>query len=216
MVISSLRYEASNDFSPFDLFIPCGPSMTMQPSWWCLELFIDTQYAGIPLDQRDLASSHATTYNWRHNRRNYTTGGNGPQASHMMPCAPCRCAIWMGDNPQASKYNFSGSWGCVWPLKCSFVLAMMHCHNIRVFWGPYTPSTPPKIISAWLGGCGPSIQRVGAECKASCGVLGGHFCQWQPWLAIFVLVVLGLEAKVRSTYCRNSYIVHRSIFPIPM
>ncbi len=79
-------------------------------------------------------------------------------------------------------------WGCVWPSKRSFVPAMMHRHNIGVFWGPYTPSTAPKIISAYLGGCWPSIWCIGLECKASCGALGalsasgGHgllrLCWW--------------------------------------
>ncbi len=43
----------------------------------------------------------------------------------------------------------------------------------RSIWGPYTPSTPPKNISASLGGCHPSIQCIGVEHKASCGALGG-------------------------------------------
>jgi hypothetical protein len=27
------------------------------------------------------------------------TGGNGPLAPHMRPCAPRQCIKWMGDNP---------------------------------------------------------------------------------------------------------------------
>ncbi len=84
-----------------------------------------------------------------------------------------------------------GGWGCVWPSKHSFAPAMMNCHNIGVFWGPYTPSTAPKIIPTCLGGCRPSIWHVGAERKASCGVLGVHFRRQQPWLAMVVLVDVG-------------------------
>ncbi len=43
---------------------------------------------------------------------------------------------------------------------------------------------PPK-------NCRPSIQRVGMVSKASCGVLGGHFCWRPPLLAMVVLVVVG-------------------------
>jgi hypothetical protein len=49
----------------------------------------------------------------------------------------------------------------------------------------------PKIISACLGGFCLSIRGVSAERKASCGELGGHFCRWQPWSAMVVLVVVG-------------------------
>jgi hypothetical protein len=67
----------------------------------------------------------------------------------------------------------------------------MHHHNIGVFWGPYSPLTPPKYIPACLGGFCPSIRSVVTECKASCGALGGHFCQRRPWLAMLVLVNVG-------------------------
>ncbi len=75
----------------------------------------------------------------------------------------------------------------------AFVLAMMHHHNIGVFCGPYTPSTAPKIITTCRGGCCPSVWHAGVERKASCGVLGGHFCQWRPWSAMVVLVAVGLS-----------------------
>ncbi len=68
---------------------------------------------------------------------------------------------------------------------------MINCHNIGVFWGPYTPSTAPKIIPACLGGCRPSIWHVSMEHKASCGVLGVHFRWRRPWLAMVVLVNVG-------------------------
>ncbi len=90
--------------------------------------------------------------------------------------------------PQDSGCSFLGGWGRVRPSKCSFVPAMMHRHNIGVFWGPCTPSTASKIIPACLGGCRPSIQRVGVEQKVSCRALGGHICWQQPWLAMVVLV----------------------------
>ncbi len=77
------------------------------------------------------------------------------------------------------------------PSKHSFVPAMMNGHNIGVFWGPYTPSTAPKNISACLGGYHPSIRHVSVERKASCGALRGRFHLQRPWSAMVVLVNVG-------------------------
>ena len=118
-------------------------------------------------------------------------GRNGPLAPHMMPSTPCQYHKWMGDYPPSKWMYFGGGRGCVWLSKCSFVLAMMNCHNIGVFWGPYKPLTAPKIISACLGGCCRSIRCAGAECKASFGALGGHFRRRRSWLAMVVLVDVG-------------------------
>ncbi len=67
----------------------------------------------------------------------------------------------------------------------------MNCHNIGVLWGPYIPLTAPKIIFACLEGCRLSIRHAGAECKASFGAQGGHFCWRRSWLAMVVLVDVG-------------------------
>ncbi len=128
-------------------------------------------------------------------------GRNGSLSPHVRPCAPCWRFEWIGYNPWASRCHLGGGWGCVWPSKCSFVLVMMNCHNIGVFWGPHTPLTAPKITSACSGGCCLSIHCAGAERKASCGALGGHFCWWWSWLAMVVLVNVGCwrPTSVRST-----------------
>jgi hypothetical protein len=102
-----------------------------------------------------------------------------------------RVAYFGRSNTPSLRMCFFWGQGCVWPSKRSFVLAMMYCHNIVVFWGPYTPSTAPKIIFAYLGACRPFIQIVGVERKASCGALGGHICQWRPWSAMVVWVNFG-------------------------
>ncbi len=115
--------------------------------------------------------------------------------------------------PWDSRCSFGGGWWCVCPSKRSFVPAMMHCHNIRVFLGPYTPSTASKIISACLGGCCPSIWHTSAEQKGSCGAQGGHICRQRPWLAMVVLANVG---SWRQTYDWLTVgivkIVYRSIF----
>jgi hypothetical protein len=115
-------------------------------------------------------SSLITKHNWRHNRH-----------------------LWMGrlQHPTLADVILGGGWGCVLPSKLSYVPVMMNCHNIAVFWGPYTPLTAPKITSACSGGCCLSIHCTGAERKASCGALGHHFCWWRSWLAMVVLVDVG-------------------------
>ncbi len=131
----------------------------------------------------------------------------------MRPWAQCRCFKWIGDNPSSLRMYFGGDRRCVWPSKCSFVPAMIHCHNIGVFWGPYAPSTAPKIIPACSGGCCPSIQCFVVEHKASCGALGGHFHWRQPWSAMVVLVNVG---SWRLTFDLTTvgivWIVFRSFF----
>ncbi len=148
-------------------------------------------------------SSLSTKHNGRHNHHNH-----GHHQRKWPPSTPHEALRsvpmhWMdGRQPSELADVFGGGWGCAWPSKHSFVPAMMLHHNIGVFWGPYTPSTAPKIISACLGRCRPSIRCIGLEHKASCGALGGpaaamvcYGCVGWCWL---------LEADVRSTYCRNS------------
>ncbi len=118
-------------------------------------------------------------------------GGNGPLAPHMRPCTRADVSNGWKTTLHACRCILGEDWGCVWPSKRSIVPAMMHCHNIGVFWGPYTPSTAPKIISACSGGCWPSIRWIGLERKASCGALGGHSYRRRPWSAMVVLVDVG-------------------------
>ncbi len=120
-----------------------------------------------------------------------SAAGNGPLAPHMRPCAPCQCIEWMGDNPPSLWMFLGGGLRVCMALKVLLVPAMMHCQNIRVFWGPYTPTTAPKIISTCSGGCQTTIQHIGLERKASCRALGGHFCGQRPWSAVVVLVDIG-------------------------
>ncbi len=101
--------------------------------------------------------------------------------------------------------------GCVWPSKHSNVVAIHHCQNKGALWGPYTPSTPPKITSANWGGCNLFIQSIVMECKASCGALGGHFCQrrpclWRLWRQLcFVIRLLKLSIKTLKLVVCNHF-----------
>jgi hypothetical protein len=78
---------------------------------------------------------------------------------------------------------------------CMSLKTLQKCSNHKLpgHWGVlraiHTLNTL-KVISACLYGCGPYIQCVDAERKASCGVLEGHFCQQRPWLEMVVLVVV--------------------------
>ncbi len=88
-------------------------------------------------------------------------------------------------------------------------------HASGKFWGPCTPSTASKTISACLGGCCPSIWRFGVERKASCGALGDHFRWRWPWSAMVVLVDVGrwrLTSDLPTVGIVN--IVYQSIFLI--
>jgi hypothetical protein len=49
----------------------------------------------------------------------------------------------------------------------------------------------PKNYIRLLGGYRPTIRRIGAERKASCGALGGHFRRRGLWSAMVVLVDIG-------------------------
>ncbi len=145
--------------------------------------------------------------------------------SLFVPCLSVFILIWRGFKENGSRQEKKQTAGILVldPLlegeivrrkagQCNY--HKRHCrHNIGVFWGPSTPSTPPNNISACSGGCRPSVWRIGAECKASCGALGDHSCRpaamvrygcvGHCWL---------LEANVRSTYCRNSIYCLRKYF----
>ncbi len=162
-------------------------------------------------------SSLSTKHNWRHLRHNH-----GRCRRKWPPSTPHE-ALRSTPTLQMDRWQppeladvFWGGRGCVWPSTHSFVPAMMNCHYIRVFWGPYTPSTAQKIISACSGGCCPSIWCAGMERKASCGVLGGRFRRHRPWLAMVVLVNIG---RWRLTSDQPTVgvvkIVYRSIYFIP-
>ncbi len=114
-------------------------------------------------------------------------------APHMRLCTPRQRFEWMGDNPPSKRMYFLGGLRvCVLPSKCSFVCSgddelpqhrsiLRAIHNLN----------SPQNYTACLGSCRPSIRRISLERKASCGALGGHFCQRQPWLAMVVLVNVG-------------------------
>ncbi len=117
--------------------------------------------------------------------------GNGLLAPHMRPCALHQRFKWMVDNPPSLWMYFGGGLRVCMALKALLCPGVINCHNIGVFWGPYTPSTTPNFISTCLGGCHPSIWCIGTERKALCGALGGLFRWQRPWLAMVVLVNAG-------------------------
>jgi hypothetical protein len=76
--------------------------------------------------------------------------GNGPLVPYMRPCAPRRCVKWMGNNPPSLRMYSLGGLRVLWPSKCSFVPAMINCHNIGVFEGHKHPQQPQKVYPlAW-------------------------------------------------------------------
>ena len=71
--------------------------------------------------------------------------GNGPLVPHIKPCAPHSRLCSMGDDPPSKQIYFLRGWGGVRPSKHSYVTVMHHRQNKGAHWGPYTPSTPPKL-----------------------------------------------------------------------
>jgi hypothetical protein len=75
----------------------------------------------------------------------------------------------------------------------------------------------PKSYIRLLGqGYHPSIQRVGAEQKVSCGVLGGHFRRRRLWSAMVVMVDVGRWRRMSDRPTVGIVeMVYGSIFFIP-
>ncbi len=97
-------------------------------------------------------SSLSTKHNWRHNCQNH-----GRRWRKWPPSAPHE-ALRSTPMPRMDGWQppeladvFMGGFRMFKPSQRSFVPAIMHCHNIGVFWRPYTPSTAAKITSACLG-----------------------------------------------------------------
>jgi hypothetical protein len=92
--------------------------------------------------------------------------------------------------PELADVFFGGVEGVYGPQSASGNDASPQ--NRSVLRAMQTP-TAPKIISACLGAYRPSIGRVGAERKVSCGGLGGRFRRRRPWSAMVVMVVGGIR-----------------------
>jgi hypothetical protein len=73
-------------------------------------------------------------------------GRNGPLAPHTRPCALYQCVKWMGNNPPNKRVCFLGELRVSMALKALICLAMMHHHNIGVFWEPHTLNPPQNYI----------------------------------------------------------------------
>ncbi len=108
------------------------------------------------------------------------TCGNGPLVPHMRPWAVRRHNVWVGNNPLSKRIYFLGL------IRVCMALKTLRCcgdSSLPERFEGYThPQPPQKITSASSGGCKLFIRSVSTECKASCGVLGGHFHWRRPWL----------------------------------
>ncbi len=138
-------------------------------------------------------SSLSTKHNGHHNHHNH-----GRHRQKWPPCAPHEALhsapTHRFDGRQPSKLAdvFLGG-----GLRVCMALKALLCssndaspQHRSVLRAIHTLNSP-KNYSCLLGGCRPSIRRIGLECKASCGALGGHFRQWRPWSAMVVLVDVG-------------------------
>ena len=113
-------------------------------------------------------------------------GSNGPLEPHMRPCATCRHHCLMGERPPEQVHIlFQRLSGCMAlkTLKCCGNAslpeqrsALMDIHHL----------TPPKIKTACLGGCPPSVRCTVVGLEASFGALE----PFPPALAMVVMVVV--------------------------
>ncbi len=137
------------------------------PKWFGLQ----------PLQQHTTGIATATTM--------ATAGRNGPQRPTWGCALHANASNGWVITPRASRYNFWVVEGVYGPW------------SAPMFWQwstsleGHTHPNYPKNNTRLLGGCHPSIQRVNAKHKSSCGALGGHFCWQRPQLAMAVLVVVG-------------------------
>ncbi len=120
-------------------------------------------------------------------------GGNGPLAPHMRPGAPRWRVEWMGDNPPSLRLYFLGGSRVFMDLKALLCSSNDESLQHRSVLGTINALNSPKVIFACSGGYHPSIRRVGAERKVSCGALGGHFHRPRLWLAMVVMVDGGVR-----------------------
>jgi hypothetical protein len=136
------------------------------------------------------------------------TGGSGPLAPHMRPCAPHQCFKWMGNNPPSLQMYFGEGWRVCMALKallCSSddaspqqsqhwsVLRAIHILN------------SPKNYNCLLGG----LSTI--HLMLWCGMQGLMWRTRGPFLPAVAMVCYGcvgqcwpLEADVRLTYSRYS------------
>ncbi len=136
--------------------------------------------------------SLSTQHNWRHNRHHH--GRRWWKCPPSTPHEVLRSAptLWMDGrwSSELADVFFGGVEGVYGPQSASGDDALPQ--NWSVLRAMHTP-TAPQIISACSGGYRPSIRRVGAEQKITCGALGGHFRRWWPWSAMVVMVVGGVR-----------------------
>ncbi len=127
-------------FSPFLLY-----SYVAAPVWWVIVLVVFRAYWWYPICRGLIGPKwfglrrHYNNTQPRHNRHNLGCcwWKWPPSAPHEALCSTPMPWMDGGQPPKLVDITFCGDWGCVWPLKCSFIPAMMHGHNIGVFWGPW-------------------------------------------------------------------------------
>ncbi len=100
------------------------------------------------------------------------------EALHSMP------KHWMDGRqpPKQADIIFGAVEGVYGPQNTPMLWQCIITRTKERFEGRTHPQSPPKNTSTSSGGCRPSIQSIGAESKASCEALGGHFCWQRPWL----------------------------------
>ncbi len=149
------------------------------------------------------------------------TGGNGPLAPHMRPCAPRQCIEWMGDNPMSLQMYFLGGLGVCMARKvllCSgddaspqhwSILRAIHTLNSSKNYIHLFRELSTICSTHWIGAQGIMWGTRGPFMSAAAMVCYG--CVGHCW---------PLKADISSTNCRNSknclwkYFFHSYVDPI--
>jgi hypothetical protein len=168
--------------------------MMMRPSWWHLELSGDIQYAGFPLDQSGLGSSHATT---KHNRH-YNHHNHGrrrwkwlPSAAHEALHSTLTCQMDGWQPPRQAGIIL----GCVEVVYGPQIAPLFQQCTSPQHWSVlraiHTLNTPQNYIRLLGRLSSIHLMRWREAQDLMWGARGGHLCRRWPWSDMVVLAVVG-------------------------
>ncbi len=117
---------------------------------------------------------------------------NGPLAAHMRPLRSAPTHLMAGwQPPQLADITFGGVKGVYGPQSTPLFWQLCITITSECFVGHIHPQHPPKLHPLAWGVVVHPLDASAQSARASCEVLGGHFCWLWPWLAMVVLVVVG-------------------------
>ncbi len=133
------------------------------------------------------------------------TGGNGPLAPHMRPCAPRQCFEWMGDNPPSLRIYYLGGLRVYMALKALLCSGDDASSQYRSVLRAIPTLNSRKNYICLLGWLSPFHLT---HLRGAQGLMWGTRGPFPLAAAMVGYGCVGLcwplDADVRSTYCWNS------------